>query len=77
MISIEFRIYMKVFIRKDNLKRSLLRRNISRKVFCEKIGITPIYFKLLLEGERNPSPELRIKICDELNLKFDYLFCIK
>lgn len=71
---------MKVDLKPKVLKEKLARRNISQNCFALKLEISSGYMSQLFSGVRNPSPRLRIKILDALELdenNFDEIFKIK
>ncbi len=55
----------------------MVKNNLSQKDLAEKLGITSGYVCLLLCGGRRPSPALRRRMQELLNMSFDELFCLE
>lgn len=69
---------MKVYIRRKEVKKILIRRNKSQNWLAYKLEISSGYMSQLMDGTRNPSPKLRERIMKNLSeQKFDDLFEIK
>ena len=69
---------MKVYIRRKEVKKILIRRNKSQNWLAYKLEISSGYMSQLMDGTRNPSPKLRERIMKKLpEHKFDDLFEIK
>lgn len=47
-------------------------RQLARRINCSQTQIS-----LIVKGERNPSPETAVKICEAINSTFDNIFFIK
>ena len=66
---------LKVRVRQGEVERFLIRRNLSRNAFAERLGISSGYMSQLMQGSRYPSAELRARILRSLkNIKFDDVF---
>ena len=65
---------MKVFIKDIPLRRLLIRNNFSQNSFAVEVGISSGYISQIITGVRNTGPDLRKKILEKLNVKFDDLF---
>ena len=69
---------MVVAIRNERIRKILARKNMSQNCFGMRIGVSSSYMSQLMSGIRNPSPELRKKIMNNLSeYSFDDLFEIK
>jgi transcriptional regulator with XRE-family HTH domain len=71
---------MKVDLKAKELKEKLARRSMSQNCFALKLKVSSGYMSQLFSGTRNPSPKLRIKILDALELNeknFDDIFKIE
>lgn len=68
---------LKVQLKIQPVKRELTRRNISQNGLAIKLGITSGYCSQLLSGVRRPSPDIRQKLMDVLQLPFESLFIIE
>jgi transcriptional regulator with XRE-family HTH domain len=57
------------------MRRILARKNMSQNWFATRIGTSSGYMSQLINGARNPSPEMREKILKVLKeYQFDDLF---
>ena len=53
------------------------RKNISQNDLAEMVGVSPGHFSRLMNGWRGPSPPLRRRLMDKLDIKdFDELFVV-
>ncbi len=69
---------VKAFPKSNEIKKILIRRNISQNYFAILVGPSSGYMSQLMNGSRNPSPILRERIMKKLpKHKFDDLFEIK
>ncbi len=69
---------MKVYIRRKEVKKILIRKNKSQNRLACSLEISSGYMSQLMNGSRNPSPKLRERIMKKLpGHKFDDLFEIK
>jgi transcriptional regulator with XRE-family HTH domain len=69
---------MKVYMRRKEVKKILIRKNKSQNQLACSLEISSGYMSQLMNGSRNPSPKLRERIMKKLpEHKFDDLFEIK
>jgi len=69
---------MKVYMRRKEVKKILIRKNKSQNRLACSLEISSGYMSQLMNGSRNPSPKLRERIMKKLpEHKFDDLFEIK
>jgi len=69
---------MKVYFKANVIQKKLFRKNKSQNWLAEQFGISSGYMSQLMDGSRNPSPALRIKILKVFRgHEFDDLFVIK
>lgn len=71
---------VKVSLKSGALKEKLARRNMSQNCFALKLKVSSGYMSQLFSGTRNPSPKLRGKILNALELdenNFDEVFKIR
>ena len=72
------RVRMKVYLKTNFIQKKLIRKNKSQNWLADRFGITSGYMSQLMDGSRNPSPELREKILQVFpDNDFDDLFVIK
>ena len=57
----------------ENLKRLMLSRNFSMKLFGEEVGITAATLSRYLSGNRTPDLPYVVKIAAYFNVSIDYL----
>ena len=68
---------MKVYMRRKEVKKILIRKNKSQNWLARRLEISSGYMSQLMDGSRNPSPKLRERIMNNLpEHKFDDLFLI-
>ena len=69
---------MKVYMRRKEVKKILIRKNKSQNWLARRLEISSGYMSQLMNGSRNPSPKLRERIMKKLpEHKFDDLFEIR
>lgn len=69
---------MKTYLRKNEIKKILIRKNQSQNWLASRIQISSGYICQLLNGSRNPSPKIRERIMNNLpEYSFDDLFEIR
>ncbi|HEY3117289.1 MAG TPA: helix-turn-helix transcriptional regulator [Chloroflexota bacterium] len=57
------------------LEREIVRRNMTRAEFARSVlGTTPSYLSQIINGHREPGPDLRKRMQERLGLSFDDLF---
>jgi transcriptional regulator with XRE-family HTH domain len=67
----------KVLIKRSNLEKALIRKNYTRKVLADKMGISKNYLSSIFTGKREPSAVLRQSLMELLQgYTFDDLFVI-
>lgn len=65
-------------LRSKEIKKILIRKNKSQNWLAHRLEISSGYMSQLMDGSRNPSPNLRERIMNNLpEQKFDDLFLIK
>lgn len=67
---------MKVHIKDLDFKELLIRKGLSQRGFSKKTGISSPYMSQIINGNRNPGPEMAKKICEGLDVEFDQIFFI-
>lgn len=60
----------------DDFISKIVEKGFSYRQLAEKIKCSQTLITLLAKGERNPSPEIAVNICKELECKFDDIFFI-
>ena len=69
---------MKVYFKTNVIQKKLFRKNKSQNWLAKQFGITSGYMSQLMDGSRNPSPVLRVRILKVFRgHEFDDLFVIK
>ena len=61
---------------KDTLIEKIVQKGFSYRQLAQKIGISQTTISLIIKGERNPSPENAVKICEALECQFEDIFFI-
>lgn len=61
----------------DDFTEKIIEKGLSYRQLAEKVGVSQTTISLICKGERNPSPNTAINICNALNCKFDDIFFIK
>lgn len=61
----------------DYVLRLIMKKGHSQSSFCNKVGVSVSYGNQVLNGKRNPSPELADKIVQLLGVDFDDIFFIQ
>lgn len=69
---------MKISV-KDNeaLKKLIIMDGHTLRSFAKKIGVSSPYVVQIVNGDRNPGPQIAKKISESLNLEFEDIFFIK
>ena len=66
-----------IFVKdKDTLIEKIVQKGFSYRQLAQKIGISQTTISLIIKGERNPSPENAVKICEALECQFEDIFFI-
>lgn len=60
----------------EKLIKKIIENGFSYRQLAKEIGVSQTTISLLLKGERNPSPENAVKICNALKCQFDDIFFI-
>ena len=69
---------MKVYLKTNVIQKKLFRKNKSQNWLAEQFGISSGYMSQLMDGSRNPSPVLRVRILKVFRgHEFDDLFVIR
>jgi len=69
---------MKVFLKTKEIKKNLIRKNKSQNWLAHRIEVSSGYMSQLMEGTRNPSPQVRARLMKTLKgSDFDNLFLIQ
>ena len=69
---------MIVRLKNDVVRKLLARKNLSQNWLAQRLNTTSGYMSQMMQGIRNPSPEMRQKIMDVFkDHNFDDLFIIK
>ena len=61
---------------REKLEEEIVKRNLTKKEFAEKAGLSPVYFSSMMNpiGECKPSPQTRKQILDALSKTGDKAF---
>lgn len=66
-----------IFVKdKDIFVEKIVQAGFSYRQLAKKIGISQTTISLIIKGERNPSPENAVKICEALECQFEDIFFI-
>jgi transcriptional regulator with XRE-family HTH domain len=69
---------MKVYLKAKVVKERLIRKNKDQNWLAEHLGISPSYISQLMDGSRNPSPDVRQSFLNIFpDFEFDDLFIVK
>ena len=55
----------------------IVQSGFSYRQLAKETNISQTTISLIAKGERNPSPELAVKICTALNCQFEDIFLLK
>lgn len=61
---------------KDKLDEEIIKSGYSYRQLAKKAKCSQTQISLIMKGERNPSAQLAVKICEILNILFDKYFFI-
>lgn len=61
----------------DEFKRILMIKGFSQRSLARQIGISEPYANQIVNGERNPGPQIAKKITVALEMEFDEIFFIQ
>lgn len=67
---------MKTYLIKSSVEQVLARKNMSKKEFSNRVGITNVHLCRLFSRKSCPSPELRVRICSATARRWDDLFSL-
>lgn len=67
----ELEIYQNISAR---LEKHRVELNISKRQLSKATGITPVYIREVLRGERKPSVYILLLLCNAMGLKLSDLF---
>lgn len=68
---------MILVINQEKLKEDVQRAGYSITGLAEKVGCSKAHISSILNHERNPSAVIAVKICEQINGKFDDYFFIE
>jgi hypothetical protein len=69
---------MKVYLNKKEIKKRLIRKNLSQNWLAFRLEITSGFMSQLMTGARHPSPKIRQRFMEHFSdCTFDDLFVIK
>lgn len=60
----------------DLLIEKIVEKGFSYRQLAKEVGISQTTISLILKGERNPSPETAVNICEVLGCQFSDIFFI-
>lgn len=61
----------------EALIERIVKAGYSYRQLAQRAKTNPTTITLMLKGERNPSPELAVNICNALECQFDDIFFIE
>ena len=61
---------------KESLIEKIVHSGFSYRQLAKETGISQTTISLIINGERNPSPENAVKICNALNCQFNDIFFV-
>lgn len=59
-----------------SFRRMLMSNGYSQRKFASAADISGPYMSQIVQGKRNPSPNMAKKICDTLEVQFDDIFFV-
>jgi transcriptional regulator with XRE-family HTH domain len=68
---------IKVRVNQDAVQLAMAKRNMSQNMLAIRAGISSGYISQIMCGTRYPSPRVRQKILDVLDMDFDDVFLIE
>ncbi len=67
----------RVTVKRDDLEKALIRKNYTRKLLADKMGVSRNYLSSIFTGKREPSAAMRQRLMDLFKgYDFDDLFII-
>ena len=68
---------LRVSVKRSNLEKALIRKNYTRKLLADKLGVSRNYLSSVFTGKREPSAAIWQSLMDLLKgYSFDDLFVI-
>lgn len=67
----EFEIYRNIA---EYLEKCRTDLNLSKRQLSKLTGITPVYIREVLRGDRKPSIAILLNLCSAMNIKLSTLF---
>lgn len=61
----------------NNFIEKIVQSGFSYRQLAKETGISQTTISLIVNGERNPSPELAVKICKAIDCQFNDIFFIE
>lgn len=61
----------------ENFKDIITKSGFSYRQLAKEVECSQTQISLIINGQRNPSPEIAVNICKVLNKQFDDIFFIK
>lgn len=62
---------------RERLIEKITKAGFSYRQLAKEIGCSQTQVSLITKGERNPSPEIAVSICEAIKTSFDTIFFIK
>lgn len=62
---------------REKLIEKITKAGFSYRQLAKEIGCSQTQVSLITKGERNPSPEIAVSICEAIKASFDTIFFIK
>lgn len=62
---------------REKLIETITKSGFSYRQLAKQIGCSQTQVSLITKGERNPSPEIAVNICEATRTNFDTIFFIK
>ena len=62
---------------RERLIEKITKAGFSYRQLAKEIGCSQTQVSLITKGERNPSPEIAVSICEAINTSCDTIFFIK
>ena len=62
---------------RERLIEKITKAGFSYRQLAKEIGCSQTQVSLITKGERNPSPQIAVSICEAISTSFDTIFFIK
>lgn len=62
---------------KEKLRQDIIRAGFSITNLAKNVGCSKAHISLIVNHERNPSPVIAVKICEQVKGQFDDYFLIE